>query len=144
MKNLDALLTYLDGARALAFDPVRFNCCVFVMGAIEALTGARVADHEGIAQVLSDGMPETEIGIARVLAEFGGVRGLAETYFGEPAHTDLLNAARGDIVIAEANLIIGGDGETLGVVDGDSYLTVGTNGLSRHPLMTARGYWPIP
>lgn len=131
---LPRLHAYLDGARAWQFDQVRANCAIFAMGAIEAVTG------EGQAAVLERlglEMPESEVGVARVLARFNGVRGLAEAYFGQPARQDLLNAQRGDIAILD-----GDDGDTMGVVEGAGVICISSaHGIARFALTDAKGFW---
>lgn len=133
---LPRLHVYLDGARAWQFDPVRANCGIFTLGVIEAVTCKAPA---AVLEQLGLEMPDSEIGVARVLADFDGMRGLAEAYFGEPARLDILNAQRGDIAILK-----GDDGDTLGVVEGAGVVCISSaHGIGRFPLTEAQGFWSL-
>lgn len=132
------LYAYLRARKAAAFDPVSSNCAIFVAGLIEAMTGEDPVEALGVT------LPGSALGAARILAEFGGVRGLAERYFGAPAVPAAL-AGRGDILIAAGDLLIEGstDRETLGVSDGSQALFVGPRGLERFPLSACSGCWRL-
>lgn len=133
---LDRLQAYLHSTREWHFDPVRANCAVFAMGVIEAVQGEPAA---AVLERLQVDLPDTEMGVARVLASFGGVRGMAEAYCGAPARTDVLNAQRGDLAVLD-----GDGGDTLGVVEGGGVICVSSKaGISRFPLTDAKGFWRL-
>ncbi len=133
-EGLARLRAYLETAAAWRFDPVTAHCAHFILGAIEAMTGERAQD---VLSRLGIELPENAIGVARVLREHNGMRGIAESYFGAPARVDVLNARHGDIAVLE-----GDEGETLGIVEGGGVLCVsGTTGLTRTALDEASGFW---
>lgn len=130
------LRVWLESAREWRFDAVQAHCAHFILGALAALTSESQAD---ILLRLGVELPDTEAGVKRVLVERGGMRGLAESYFGCPARTDILNAREGDIAVLE-----GDDGETLGLVEGGGVLCVqATAGLARFPLSACTGCWRL-
>lgn len=134
---VERLTAYLEQLRTQPFHPVSNNCALFARGAIEAITGADAIT------VLKLEMPLTEIGAARVLLEQGGIRGLAEKFFGMPADPAILQARRGDLAIAPADVLVGEDRETIGVVESGGILTVTPSGLWHMPLMHATGFWRL-
>lgn len=132
------LYAYLALERARPWDAVANNCALFALGAMRAVLTdaderfARMAVH----------VPDSAFAAARVLKERGGVRGLAEAFFGAPMRPRL-DADRGDVVLADADLLIPGsdDGEALGIADGAQALFVGPTGVERHPLTACKGCW---
>lgn len=132
---LGRLTAYLTAVRSKPFHPVDHNCAVFILGVIEAVRGLK-AEQLLIGVGLC--LPDTEFGVKRMLVEHGDMRGIAEKFFGCPPRKDILNAARGDIVLMD-----GTDGDTLGVVDNGAAVILTANGLERHPIMQARGFWKL-
>ncbi len=143
MRRLDdwteRLTAYLDAVRSQPFDPARHNCATFVLGAIRATTG-----DDPLTQLVID-LPDTEREVARILVERGGVRQIAESYFGHPAELGVIAARRGDVVVAPANVLIAGAGdrETLGIVEAGAVLFLTPSGLWHEPITTATGFWRL-
>lgn len=129
---------YLHEVRGRPYDPVEHSCATFVLGAIRAITGDDPAAKLGIT------LPRSESEVARVLVAFGGVRGLAEAYFGVPAGP-VLHARRGDIVVTGGDILIAGceDRESLGVVETGGALCVTPQGLKHFPLGVCLGAWKV-
>lgn len=137
--DVDLLNAYFARVLSRPYDPVAHNCAMFVLGAVNAITGRNPMDELVIST------PESEIDVARVLVEFQGVRGLAEAFFAGPADPAIAHARRGDIVIADGDIHIPGssDRETLGVVDSSGYLAVTPEGLKTFPITKAKGFWRV-
>lgn len=130
------LRRYLATASHWRFDLVRANCAHFSVGVIEALTAVPASD---VIAASGATLPETDIGVRRVLAERGGMRGLATAVFGQAPREDVLTARFGDVAVLDGN-----DGETLGVVEGGGVLCVADDvGLVRVSLSEAKGYWSV-
>jgi hypothetical protein len=125
------LYAYLAEVRATPYDVVQHNCAHYILGVVAAVTGDDAVARLGIA------LPETEMGVGRLLAEYGGMRGIAEAYFGTPAAAPLLGR-RGDVGIAD-----GVDGEVLGVFDSDGLLCLTHEGLWRFSLAECKGSWAL-
>jgi len=135
-ERLLLLREWLEIASQWRFDPVQAHCAHFILGALEATTGEPAA---GILARLDLALPDSDVGVKRVLINRGGMRGIAESYFGCPARIDILNACEGDIVVLD-----GDEGETLGLVEGGGVLCVtSTTGLGRFPLSAAKGFWRL-
>lgn len=132
------LYAYLAGVRGHAWHAVSNNCALFALGAMRAV----LTDAEERFAGLGIALPNSEYGAARVLKEVGGVRGLAERFFGEPPRP-ALHAGRGDVVLADGDLLVPGseDVEALGIADGAQALFVGPTGVERHPLTACKGCW---
>jgi hypothetical protein len=125
------LYAYLAEVRATPYHPVEHNCAHFVLGAVEAITGEDPAAKIGIT------LPDTEIGVARLLVENGGMRGIAECYFGAEASPPLLGR-RGDIGITN-----GMEGEVLGVFDTDGLICLTPDGIWRFNMRECLGSWRL-
>lgn len=132
------LYAYLAGARGQAWHALSNNCALFALGAMRAVLTDADARFAGLGIAL----PDSEYGAARILKESGGVRGLAERFFGGPMRP-VLEAHRGDVVLADGDLLIPGseDGESLGIADGAQALFIGGSGVERHPLTACKGCW---
>lgn len=132
------LLSFLYGVRQQPYDPVAHNCAIFIRGVILAVTGEDAAARLGLE------LPDSEAGVVRVLARLGGMRGMAEKFFGVPAGP-VLCARRGDIVIARGELLVPGteDRETLGVAEGGGALCLTPQGLWRFNLADCLGAWSL-
>lgn len=132
------LYAYLDEVRRRPWNAVGHNCALFALGAMRAVL--KDADARFVALGLD--IPRSEYAAARVLKEVGGVRGLAERFFGEQLRP-ALHARRGDVVLADGDLLVPGseDAEALGIADGAQALFVGPTGIERHPLTACKGCW---
>jgi hypothetical protein len=133
------LHAYLAHERARPWDAVAHNCALFALGAMKAI----LVDADARFERLEIGdLPTSQLGAARILVERGGVRGMAVAFFGTEALPPL-HARRGDVVIADGNLLVDGsvDGESLGIFDGSQALFVGPSGLQRFGLETCKGCW---
>lgn len=131
------LYAYLARVRGSAWNAVDNNCALFALGAMRAV----LTDADERFTALGINLPDSAFAAARVLKEHGGVRGLAERFFGEPMQP-VLHAHRGDVVLADGDLHIpGSDGESLGIADGAQALFVGPTGVERHPLTACKGCW---
>lgn len=125
----------LDARARMPYDPVANNCAMLVLAVIEAVTGITPAEVLAVAGVE---MPGTTIGIARVLAEHGGMCGLAEVYFGKTPDPAILCAGRGDLALLDGN-----EGEVLGVVVNGGVIALTPKGLGTFPLTEAKGFWRL-
>lgn len=132
---IERLEKYLTRISALKYDPVQHNCGTFVLGALEVMTTDSV---EMILARVGVDVPVSKLGVSRVLAECGGVRGLATRCFGGPGSAAVLCARRGDVAVLD-----GDDGECLGVVEVGGVICLAPEGLRRFPLSNAKGYWPL-
>ena len=126
------LAAYLADVQQKPYHPVTHNCAIFALGALEAVTGRERADLMGGLE-----LPESEFGVARVLAECGGVRGVATRAIGE-MHAATLTAQRGDVALLD-----GDGGQTMGVVENGAVVVVTPQGLVRHPLKAMLGFWRV-
>ena len=99
--------------------------------ALRAVTGFDVA-------AAWRGQYDSAAGAARILADEGGVRGLATAVLGEPCDNPLM-AGRGDIVCVDL------DGrDTLGVVAGNGcWCAPGVGGLVFRPMTEVSTVWGI-
>lgn len=122
---------YLQEVRARPYDPVAHNCAHYILGAVSAITGDDAAARLGIQ------LPATELGVARLLVERRGMRGIAEDYFGCAAAAPLLGR-RGDVGITT-----GEDGEVLGVFDSDGLICLTHEGLWRFSMQECLGSWRL-
>lgn len=132
---LERLTVYLETVRAQSYHRVDHNCGSFILGVIEAVTG-ETADE--VLSRLDLEMPDSEFGVARVLAERGDMQGLCEAYFGQAADPAKLCARRGDIVLFD-----GEDGDAIGVMENGGALVLTETGLWHRPLIEARGFWRL-
>lgn len=132
---VERLAAFLDGNVARPYDPVENNCANFALGALEAVSGVSSAD---ILDKLGVDLPKAPGDVARLLVRFGGMRGIAEKYFGSPAATNLSCAMRGDLVVCN-----GDDGEVLGVMESAGVICLTPDGLARFPVTEALGYWSV-
>lgn len=132
------LYDYLAAVRGQAWHAVSNNCALFALGAMRAV----LTDTEERFAALGIVLPDSEYAAARILKEAGGVRGLAERFFGEPMRP-VLDAHRGDVVLADGDLLIPGseDRESLGIADGAQALFLGPGGMARHPLTACKACW---
>lgn len=130
------LTEYLHTIRQTPYDPVKHNCGCFALGVIEAVRGQ--PPSETLSALGIEAMPETDIGVKRLLIERGDMRNLASEFFGYPPSKGVLSANRGDIVVMP-----GEGGDTLGVVDNGAALVLTSAGLERHPIRDALGYWNV-
>lgn len=135
----ERLHMYLARVRARGWDAVGHNCALFALGAMQAI---RPDAGERFAQLAIDTLPASPLAAARILLERGGVRGLAQAFFGTELRP-VLHAGRGDVVLADGDQVIEGsdDGESLGIFDGSQALFVGAGGLQRFPLTACKGCW---
>lgn len=113
-----------------------FDCCLFVCDAIQAMTGVDVAaDFRGKYQ--------SEIGAAKFMLKFAGVRGIAEMVAGEHGleKVGLNFAGRGDGVYFEPN----GAG-AVGIIStcGKQIVAAGEVGCVFFPKTDAKICWRIP
>jgi hypothetical protein len=132
LKRLNSFLTQTSKE---PYHQTTHNCAHFALGAIEAVTGeipASVLHRLGIE------LPSSEIGVTRLLIERGGMRGIAETFFGGEANPCRALAQRGDIAVCD-----GQDGEVLGVVENCGVICLTPDGLSRFRLSEIKGFWPL-
>jgi len=107
---LDRLHAYVEDVRHRPYEAVRHNCALFAAGGIQAITGLDPVAELGMAR------PGSELAVARLLRDAGGVEGLAARFFGRAADGPL-TARRGDVVIKP-----GEAGNTLGICMGDHAL----------------------
>ena len=131
---LERLTLYLDGVVARPYDPVAHNCATFILDVVHAVTGE--TPLEVLARIKLE-LPDTEFGVARLLAERGGMRGIAIETFGE-LNEFVMQARRGDIALFNT-----GHGETLGVVENNGALCVTPEGLWRFDLKGSMGFWRL-
>lgn len=122
---------FLTEAHRRPYDPLTWNCALFVFGAIEAQTGTNPAKRFARNGVLRD-----EKHMQQIIAKHGGVRGIATRVLGEPI--PIFQARRGDLIVAE-----GEDDETLGVMDSARAVVLARDGLSRLRLDKARAAWSV-
>lgn len=130
------LTAYLHGIRATPYDPVKHNCGCFALGVIESVRGQ--PPGETLATLGLDAMPDTEIGVKRLLVERGDMGRIAAAFFGREPSTDVLSAQRGDIAV-----LPGETGDSLGVVENGAVLVLTSGGLERHSIREAMGYWNV-
>lgn len=126
---------YLEGCLRKPYDAVSNNCANFALGALEAVSGTPQAD---ILAQLEISLPRSTSDVAQLLSAGGGMRGIAEAYFGYPALTPISQAMRGDLVVCN-----GDDGEVLGVVEVNGVICLTPRGLARFPISEALGYWSV-
>lgn len=124
---LPRLWRYIESVRETPYHPVTHNCALFVAGAVEAVRGENPATAHAL---------RSEADVEAVLRRYGGLRGLATFYFGEPAPP--LAARRGDVLIAD-----GPNGDTLGVCAGDHGLFVFDDGLHPKKLKECLASWRV-
>lgn len=132
---LDRLTVYLDEISGVPYDAVQHNCATFALGVVEAVTGELVAD---VLARLEITLPTSELGVARLLTDRGGMRGIACAAFGCEPEPGILSARRGDIALFE-----GIDGDTLGVVENGGAICLTPEGLWRFEISEARGFWRV-
>lgn len=85
-QRLDA---YIESQRSVAFAWASADCCQFIAGAIEAVTGE---DLRALFSAYTD-----EAGAQVLLEEHGGLAGLLSHALGEPIHVSQMG--RGDVCI---------------------------------------------
>lgn len=106
----------------------RNDCALFTADAVQAMTGKRLCEelrgHATARQAL------------RVLAEVGGVRGVAARALDEPI--PLLMAKVGDVVIIEV-----GKREALAICNGGTAIAPGPAGMVAVPMAHARAAWRV-
>lgn len=134
--GIDRLAAYCAAIAGKPFHQTAHNCAIFVLGALEALT--TITREEVLARIGVAEIPDTQVGVLRVLAERGGMRGLAEAFFGSPPLPPSICARRGDIAILD-----GDEGEVLGVVEVNGIIILSPLGLDRAPTSSMKGYWSL-
>lgn len=130
----ERLTAYLSEIRSRPYHPVTHNCALFALGALQAVTGRPAQEF---LQAAAMDLPDTEMGVKRAIVENGDMRAIASRALG-PISKATLNARRGDIALME-----GDGGDTLAIVENGAALVLTPQGIQRHPLTEALGYWNV-
>lgn len=129
MTRIDALARYANAEFAWG----RLDCCLFVADVLKDIHGVDYAKQWR-------GSYRSQRGALKLVAEYGGVGGLASAAFG-PMKPPLL-ARRGDPVLFRGSLAPDGIDEALGVCDG-AIVCLTDKGLMRVPMSAAVGCWHV-
>jgi hypothetical protein len=127
----ERLRDYILAVAARPFRPGRFDCAMFVAGALEAMTGVDpAAAFKGRYTTLEGG--------GRILrrAGFADHVALVAAHF---AQIPLARATAGDIAVLPT-----GDGDALGIVQGEAIYLASPAGLVLRPLLSARTAFEVP
>lgn len=126
------LNNYITDNRNTPFEWGKFDCCLFVAGAIEAMTGQDFGAP-------FKGEYSTAKGSLKALKKHGGgdLRGTFTQLFGD--FKPRLHAKRGDVGLIDTEM-----GEAVGIMWGGSVWVVTEEGLTSLPQYKIKGCWEIP
>ncbi len=126
----ERLAYFLAEARGRPFAWGSWDCCLFVVEAIRAMTGIDLGERYR-------GTYSDEAGAVEILARDGGVVGIATAMLGAPLPTPLL-AKRGDVVAVETR-----GGTALGVVAGKAAMLLTPECLAGVSVSAAIRGWSV-
>lgn len=129
------LARYIDSRAGAPFRWGSHDCCLFVAGAVEAMTGC--------ASLRGDAEYRSAVGAARLLGEWRGIMELPARHgLAELASVKL--AMRGDVVAtATATSRSGRELIALGVCCGESSAFAGATGVTMLPTLRCLRAWRV-